>query len=109
MENQSWKKKCSTAFLWQKSGCDRQQLDENFFSPFWVVSSMMISQTFGVVYYVVGGGQIWAMPAFFWNKIFILDEMTKRNALKFAIFSEYSVVNFSFVSPGNYLRKNKAA
>ena len=55
-------KKCSTAFLWQKSGCDRQQLDENFFSPFWVVSSMMISQTFGVVYYVVGGGQIWAMP-----------------------------------------------
>ena len=30
-------KKCSTAFLWQKSGCDRQQLDENFFSPFWVV------------------------------------------------------------------------
>ena len=46
---------------------DDRQFDENFFSPFWVVSSMMISQTFGVVLlYVVGGGQIWTdIPAHF--------------------------------------------
>ena len=77
MKNQSCtvqrKKKFNCIFM---ASQDDRQFDENFFSPFWVVSSMMISQTFGVVYYVVGGGQIWAMPAFFWNKIFILDEMT---------------------------------